>query len=80
MARETEAFARAVADNEAAAKVPEGTTVDDTLLGPIILIELEAEGVTDMSPTDAWDMYAVEHSGYVHLWSSAVVLATFAKS
>lgn len=70
--RETKAdFVRRVqADNDKASNIPLGTATA-TIFGVTTLGK-------NLGPGEGgWDVYEVRHSGHVHQWSSASVVATF---
>lgn len=72
MARETkeQLAARVRADNAAAAALPTGAVVAG-FFGETRL------GVNQGPGKDGWDNYEVQHSGAIHVWSSATVTRTF---
>ena len=76
MSRETkEQLARRVSrDNNAAAKVPAGSSYIDPVFGQVTLV-----GLTDIDAPDDWDIYKVHHSGYDTFWSSAIVARKFGR-
>ena len=74
MPRETKAelAARVAADNVAAAAVPAGVRVESPVFGTMVLGR-------NLGPDESgWDLYEVQHSGYTHKWSSALIRGTFA--
>lgn len=75
MARETKAAlaARIAADNAAAAAVPAGSTATSDLFGVLTL----GANLGPSENSGGWDQYEVQHSGFTHVWSSAVVARAF---
>lgn len=75
MARETKAekAARVAADNAAAARVPAGSTYDDSIFGLTAL----GANLGPSETSEGWEEYEVQHSGFTHRWSSAVVARAF---
>lgn len=74
MARESKAAkaARIQQDNLTAARLPLGMEVETTFGSTVLGAN---QGPSDIS--EGWDIYTVQHSGFNHNWSSALVVATF---
>lgn len=75
MPRETKAAlaARVAADNAAAAAVPSGATATSDLFGTLVL----GANLGPSENSGGWDQYEVQHSGFTHTWSSAMVARAF---
>lgn len=61
----------ALSDNEKAAAVAPGSTTEDAIFGTITLIGATGKQI------EGWDEYTVQHSGFEHSWTSALVWRSF---
>lgn len=81
VARETKAQLkqRVKNDNIDAASIPAESSFQDQFFDKVVLVGKCEEGNHgyDIDPDVSWDCYVVEHSGFHHHWSSAVIAVAF---